>query len=599
MRRLPLLILHFLFYNLIVFAQSPHTNALKIDCSACHNPVNWNVDPIQVEFDHSTTGFKLMGQHLTADCKSCHSTLVFNQASSECVSCHQDIHQNTVGLDCSKCHNSDSWIVKEINQIHEQSRFPLLGAHLRADCIQCHSGYQNLYFETISVECFSCHAEDYNSTMSPNHAAAGFSTQCQDCHRITADNWVADDFNHDFFPLIGGHKISDCFSCHEPGGNFTGLSTECYSCHQEDYEQVQDPDHIAANFSTDCTQCHTINGWSPASFDHNITQFPLTGAHINADCSSCHSQTFSGTPADCAGCHLDDYNATLNPNHPSTGISNECQTCHSTSAWIPSSFDHLATGFELIGEHSLIDCSSCHQGTTTGLNQECVSCHLTDYNASVNPNHTALAIPTECQTCHTPVKNWEPALFPIHNNYYELIGAHAAIANDCITCHNGNYISTPNTCYDCHQTDYNNTNDPPHASAGFSTDCLTCHNQSAWVPSTFDHDNQYFPIFSGEHRGEWNQCIDCHNNPSNFSDFSCIDCHEHRQSEMDDKHESVAGYVYESQACFACHPTGEKGNAFDHSLSNFPLTGAHTTIECIDCHSTGYSGTSSVCYDCH
>src|SRR5690606_2097896 len=68
---------------------------------------------------------------------------------------------------------------------------------------------------------------------------------------------------------------------------------------------------------------------------------------------------------------------------------------------------------------------------------------------------------------------------------------------------------------------------------------------------------------------------------------------------MDDDHEGISGYVYNSEACFSCHPTGEKGNAFNHALSNFPLTGAHTTVDCQQCHSQGYAGTSTDCYDCH
>ncbi|RPI71863.1 MAG: hypothetical protein EHM47_09330, partial [Ignavibacteriales bacterium] len=322
---------------------------MKIDCAECHNPVDWNIDPQKVKFDHASTGFALKGQHLQTDCISCHSTLVFNSASSQCFSCHQDIHQNSVGVDCQKCHTSDSWMVTEIRQIHEESRFPLLGAHLTADCIQCHSGYQNLHFEQLSVDCISCHQDDYNATTSPNHAAAQFSTECQDCHSIVSNNWSAENFNHDFFPLIGGHNIDNCFSCHQQGGNFSGLSTECYACHQTDYEQVQDPNHVAGNFPLDCTQCHTINGWEPANFDHNLTQFPLTGAHSAVECSSCHAETFAGTSTVCVECHQDNFAATLNPNHAATGISTECETCHNTTAWIPSSFIHSSTGFELIG----------------------------------------------------------------------------------------------------------------------------------------------------------------------------------------------------------------------------------------------------------
>ncbi|MCU0329314.1 MAG: hypothetical protein MUE53_10010, partial [Chitinophagales bacterium] len=119
--------------------------------------------------------------------------------------------------------------------------------------------------------------------------------------------------------------------------------------------------------------------------------------------------------------------------------------------------------------------------------------------------------------------------------------------------------NTPNTCVGCHQSDYNSTTNPNHAAAQFPTNCIACHSQSAWSPSTFDHDNLYFPIYSGKHDGEWNLCADCHFNSSNYNLFSCINCHEHDDpADMADKHDGVNGYQYNSNACYACHPDGEK-----------------------------------------
>ena len=104
--------------------------------------------------------------------------------------------------------------------------------------------------------------------------------------------------------------------------------------------------------------------------------------------------------------------------------------------------------------------------------------------------------------------------------------------------------------------DYNTATNPDHLSAGFPTTCEDCHTEDAWVPSTFDHDNMYFPIYSGKHDGEWTECIDCHTIPGNFSLFSCIDCHDD-QLQLEDDHSGVSGYEYTSSACFACHPNGE------------------------------------------
>ncbi|MBK8702298.1 MAG: hypothetical protein IPN33_00905 [Saprospiraceae bacterium] len=86
-------------------------------------------------------------------------------------------------------------------------------------------------------------------------------------------------------------------------------------------------------------------------------------------------------------------------------------------------------------------------------------------------------------------------------------------------------------------SDYNQANNPNHISAQFPTTCANCHSENAWEPATFDHDDMYFPIYSGKHDGEWNQCVDCHTVPGNFSLFSCIDCHEHdNQQEVDNDH---------------------------------------------------------------
>jgi hypothetical protein len=92
---------------------------------------------------------------------------------------------------------------------------------------------------------------------------------------------------------------------------------------------------------------------------------------------------------------------------------------------------------------------------------------------------------------------------------------------------------------------------------GFPTTCVPCHNTTAWEPSTWDHDNQYFPIFSGRHQQEWSNCADCHLIPNDFTSFECIFCHEHNQQDTDLDHDEVPGYQYNSQACYNCHPRGE------------------------------------------
>ncbi|MEZ4887064.1 MAG: hypothetical protein R3E32_20205 [Chitinophagales bacterium] len=90
-------------------------------------------------------------------------------------------------------------------------------------------------------------------------------------------------------------------------------------------------------------------------------------------------------------------------------------------------------------------------------------------------------------------------------------------------CHNGDYNNTPNTCVGCHQTDFDSTTDPDHSAAGFSTDCATCHNETAL--QVFDHDNLNFPIYSGEHDGEWSDMDGLPHHPNNFAEFHLTSCH--------------------------------------------------------------------------
>lgn len=650
------------------FAQSPHGDDFDEDCSLCHDSESWEVNLSKVEFDHSTTSFNLIGLHIGVDCKSCHKSLEFSSASTDCKTCHTDIHQGTVGFDCENCHSPVSWAVKDIQYIHQLGRFPLLGAHKISDCAQCHTGYAELKFEPLSIDCYNCHSNDYATTQNPSHIQSNFSTNCEECHSINSFAWSASNFNHDFFPLVGGHSLPSCFSCHNQGG-FTGLSTECYSCHQQDYESTQNPNHISAGFPTTCDACHNITAWVPASFDHNLTAFPLTGEHINADCSQCHSNGYSGTPTDCYSCHQSNYNNTTNPNHISAGFPTTCEDCHNTSGWQPASFDHDAqffpiysgkhngkwndcadchtvqnnfsvfscidchehnrtdmddkhqsvqgyayasdaclachptgeengafnhalSGFVLIGEHLNVDCSQCHQTGYSNTSTSCVDCHLSNFNSSTNPNHQTLGISTDCASCHTPTPNWQPALFPQHSQYFELLGRHLDISTDCVSCHNGNYSTLNSECVSCHQLAYNASLNPNHQAAGLPLTCQDCHNSVSWIPSSFNHLNTGFELV-GAHQPL--QCSSCHNGIVSGLSNECLGCH---QSEYNSAPEHLT-QSYPTN-CEMCHNSVSWDQvSFDHQNTNFILTGAHIETDCSSCHQSGYTGTPTDCYACH
>jgi hypothetical protein len=579
--RLSQIILLIILLSAFILAQSPHGSGLNLDCSVCHNSSDWKVDFKTNKFDHSLTKFPLIGQHSITDCRSCHTDLVFENAQPECISCHTDIHQETVGLDCSRCHTPNSWIVEDINGLHQMNRFALLGQHLSADCVQCHSRYTDLYFEPLDVDCYSCHKENYNSTSFPKHTEAGFSTDCQVCHSINAVDWAGTSIIHDFFPLVGGHTIQDCFACHEQGGNFSGLSTDCYSCHQHNYESTQDPNHIAANFSTDCSLCHTIYGWSPANFDHNQTAFPLTGKHINVNCSDCHTNGYTGTPSDCYSCHQQDYESTNDPNHVAEGFPTDCSLCHNTNGWDDADFDHNQTSFPLTGAHISVSCSNCHSNGYSGTPTDCYSCHQQDYESTTDPNHVAEGFPTDCSQCHN-TSSWDDADFDHSQTNFPLTGAHISVS--CSGCHSNGYSGTPTDCYSCHQQDYESTTEPNHQAANIQTACDDCHSTSGWSPANFDH--SFYPISS--HHNNVN-CNECHSQ-SNYQP-QCLSCH---QDDFNEEHDPG-----DPTDCWGCHSTSNWDTNFNHNSTNFPLNGAHTSLSCQQCHENGYQGTPTECVACH
>lgn len=538
----------------VVFAQSPHGERMKLDCAACHDPQGWTTMRTDMTFDHGITNFPLEGSHTSINCKQCHTSIDFDKApSSDCISCHTDVHNQSVGNDCIRCHTPQNWLVNTIPEIHEQNGFPLVGSHIALSCVDCHSAGNPLVFARLGNDCINCHMTDFQAAKAPDHVAAGYSMDCTECHDPFGTGWSTNSVNHDFFPLVMGHAISDCAQCHTTP-NFSDASPECVSCHQQDFNNTVSPSHTASGFSTDCASCHSIAGWVPATFDHNNTAFPLHGTHITTACIECHANGFAGTPTTCNACHMDDYNSTTAPNHAASGFPTDCAQCHDETNWGTASFDHNNTAFPLHGTHITTACIECHANGYAGTPTACNACHMDDYNSTTAPNHAASGFPTDCAQCHDET-NWGTATFDHNNTAFPLHGAHTTTA--CIECHANGYAGTPTACSACHLDDYNSTNNPNHASAQFPMDCTQCHNETAWQPSTFDHDNQYFPIYSGRHDGEWNTCADCHNNPNDYSQFTCINCHEHNnQNDVNDHHNGVNGYSYNSAACFSCHPDG-------------------------------------------
>lgn len=399
-------------------------------------------------------------------------------------------------------------------------------------------------------------AEGQDSTKSPH---GPLRLPCAECHN--PEGWrparIAADFDHAKlgFALAGAHIQASCVSCHKQL-SFQGTPSQCAACHADPHR---------GELGQSCARCHTSRSFVDRSLlasAHQLTAFPLTGAHLAADCESCHQpgvqgkMTFLGQPTDCVACHQPNFLATRNPDHVAGGFPTHCIECHNTATWLASTFNHQATRFPLTGAHLAVACNVCHADKVyVGKSTACASCHQNDYNTTTDPGHIAAQLPSDCSQCHTTA-SWNGGTFNHANTKFALTGAHIPL--DCNACHgDGVYAGKGTTCVTCHLNDYNATNNPGHQGAGFPTDCASCHTTMTWNGATFNHDGPYFPIYSGTHAGRWTSCAQCHTDPANYAVFDCLSCHQ--KTETDSHHTQVSNYQYVSTACYACHRTGQGG----------------------------------------
>ena len=584
-----------LFISFNALAQSPHGDKLNIRCDVCHNPENWAMKYETSSFNHNQTSYPLTGSHTEVDCKLCHIDLIFSNARNTCNACHIDMHQQTVGLDCERCHTPRSWVVGNITEIHQLSRFPLQGRHAQTDCYECHKSASLLRFDPMASTCYDCHTKDYTATTKPSHLENKYPIDCFLCHNEFG--WQPAKFNHNTntaFPLTGGHFGVECISCHSNGYKVT--STNCASCHLAIYNSATNPGHVAAKFSDDCKSCHTEISWKPSNYNHNTaTTFPLTGGHQGTTCISCHTKGYAGISSECVSCHLSNFNTTTNPNHAAVKYSTDCKLCHTTTAWSPATFDHNTnTTFPLTGAHMGVACASCHANGYKGIPTTCVSCHQTNYNTTTSPAHASAKFPTACETCHT-TKTWIPSTFNhTTGTTFPLAGAHTGLT--CISCHTAGYAGISTTCVSCHLTNFNATTNPSHVQLKYSTDCKICHTSIAWSPSTFNHNTSTtFPL-TGAHTGV--TCITCHTNGYVGISTACVSCHLSNYNTTTNPVHSTAKFP---TTCETCHTSiAWTPSTFNHNTSTaFPLAGAHIGVTCISCHPAGYSVIPTTCVSCH
>ncbi|MAN59355.1 MAG: cytochrome c family protein [Flavobacteriaceae bacterium] len=516
-----------------------------------------------------------LAQISPGDLTNAHAKL---EGMSNCTQCHV-LGEKVSNTKCLECHTEIQSLLRQDDGLHANPKVR------RQDCFECHSEHHGRNFDMVRF-----------NEKSFDHDLAGYS-------------------------LEGKHATVDCRECHQPEniqnsdlrrrkGTYLGLDQKCLSCHN-DYHQE--------SLSNDCLACHTMQGFDEAPrFDHNEAQFPLRGKHAQVDCKECHEVTTrNGQPfqkfediafADCVACHQDPHQGQL----PGT-----CTQCHNESSFATftgnRNFNHNQTGFKLKGSHNTVNCFTCHsennppsqlfQEKTNIAETNCASCHSDPHDNKFGQ---------DCAKCHN-----EESFLALNNmdffdhsiTAYPLEGMHKAV--DCRECHTERF-STPidfSECKNCHQ-DYHNGE---FMDNGVSPDCATCHSVERGFEFTLftvsDHQQTSFPL-EGAHVAT--PCFACHvseESPSERWSFvnmgdACVDCH------IDIHEGSISARFYPENDCTACH-VNEAWNAvtFDHSTTDWPLSGKHKNVSCRECHfemvepktiiSQNFSNLNTDCASCH
>lgn len=377
------------------------------ECQTCHATLAWS----PARFNHEASGFPLTGAHRAAACAQCHIGGQYRGTAKDCASCHRTDYESATpphasagfaASACASCHGTTAWNPASFS--HANTAFPLTGSHVGAPCASCHS---DGVYDGKPTACIACHAADYTAA-SPTHTPSSFpQTACGSCHNTTTFAGAAFDHNTTSFTLTGAHRTVTCQTCHGDGV-YDGKPTACFSCHSSDYSAAV-PTHTAAGFpQSACSSCHSTTAWSPASFNHANTSFPLTGAHVAAACAGCHSDgVYDGRSTACQSCHMTDYN-TASPNHVAAGFSaSTCATCHNTTTWAGATFNHDGSFFPIYsGKHNgkWTTCQQCHTNSNNYAVFTCLSCHPHSDRNKTDNDHSGRSgysyDSAACYRCH-------------------------------------------------------------------------------------------------------------------------------------------------------------------------------------------------------
>lgn len=185
-------------------------------------------------------------------------------------------------------------------------------AELTTDCFACHAVLRG----AVPERCVACHAvADIGLRTTKGVLLARASGKPAFHQQLTTQNCMACHSGHQGSAFATGSRQS--FS---HGLLRATVRDRCETCHAAPATPLH------RNISGACGQCHTQEGWKPATFEHGKL-FLLDGPH-DATCATCHIDNDYRSYT-CYGCHEHQPDA-IRAKHVREGIPNfeNCAQCH-------------------------------------------------------------------------------------------------------------------------------------------------------------------------------------------------------------------------------------------------------------------------------
>jgi hypothetical protein len=200
-------------------ADPHHMDFVSVEdtCSACHDESGFSPAAYGV-VAHERARWPLEGSHRAVRCEGCHKPTErgvpdLAVADHRCASCHPSPHGEQfadviAARDCAACHTVRGFRSSAFD--HDQTRFPLRGAHVGSACASCHRG-DPVQYQGLPVACEGCHADPHMAQFTTEPSPLG----CADCHAV--ESFQIDQFDHlgrAGWALDGGHATVACAGCH-------------------------------------------------------------------------------------------------------------------------------------------------------------------------------------------------------------------------------------------------------------------------------------------------------------------------------------------------------------------------------------------------